>query len=59
MKNFHDIISEKKDKNKKFTMDQINLALLKAGIGPSVITKAMNTLNLMRGLGIVECEDEE
>ena len=43
-----------KNKKTSFTLDQINLALLKAGIGPKIIAQAMNALNLARGLGIVE-----
>lgn len=54
MKTFHEIVLAEKKKDKKFSIDQINLILLKAGIGPSIITKAMNALNLARGLGLTE-----
>jgi hypothetical protein len=60
MKTFHEILAEgrKSTKTKKFSLEQINIALLKAGLGPAVIMKAMNALNLARGLGLVEREKE-
>ena len=56
MKKYRDILLSEK-KKKTFTLDQINVALLKAGIGPKIIMQAMNALNLARGLGIVEGEE--
>lgn len=59
MKTLKDIILEKSArKEKKFTLDQINMILMKAGIGPGIITKAMTALNVARGLGIVEGEED-
>lgn len=60
MKTFKDIlmILTEKKKKKTFTLDQINAALLKAGIGPTIIVKAMTALNVLRGMGIVESKDE-
>ena len=55
MKTYRDILAEKKDK--LFSMDQINVAMLKAGIGPSIIMKLLNVLNVMRGLGIMEADE--
>lgn len=43
-------------KKKSYTLDQINLVLLKAGIGPKIIAQALIALNAARGLGIVEKE---
>lgn len=59
MKTFHDILKEKKKKEKSFTLDQINAALLKVGIGPSIIVKAMTALNVLRGLGLAETREEK
>lgn len=56
MKTFHDILTEKKEKT--FTLDQINAALVKIGIGPRIVIQFMNALNLLRGLGVVEGEDK-
>lgn len=50
MKTFTQIVKEAKKSKVKYTVDQINLALLKAGIGPKVILQAMNALNLARGV---------
>jgi hypothetical protein len=46
----------KKKKNKTFTLEQINLAMIKLGLGPAVIMKFLTALNAARGLGIVEKE---
>lgn len=59
---FNEYLNEKKKKKfdgkKTFTLDQINLALLKAGIGPGIVMKALNLLNAARGLGLVNASKE-
>jgi hypothetical protein len=52
MKTFKDIVlSEKKI---TITLAQLNLALMKIGIGPKIVGQLMVALNVARGLGIVE-----
>jgi hypothetical protein len=52
MKTFRDILLD--EKKLTITLAQLNLALMKIGLGPKIVGQLMVALNVARGLGIVE-----
>jgi hypothetical protein len=52
MKTFRDIILD--EKKLTITLAQLNIALMKIGLGPKIVGQLMVALNVARGLGIVE-----
>ena len=58
MKTIQDILKpELTEKKITITLAQLNVALMKIGLGPKIVGQLMVALNVARGLGIVEGEE--